>query len=260
MSYRLGSFNRPWNQFDYTDALAGIAGAGFEYTGLMRQQKETLIDADTAAEQVTEIRQTVQQAGLQMDTVLGALDFSGGKDGAVASLKKLLENCAALGADYFLNCGTKDEDMRQDYYEVLAEGARIGEDLGVTVTLKPHGGITMTGADLMQAVEAIDHDNFGIYYDPGNIVHYGGYDPVEEAIVCAEHVVAMCVKDSEGQSVGVNIQPGEGVVDFAGVMDTLAAGGFTDGPLLIECLGGETIEDINTRALATHKFLRDLIG
>ncbi|MFP3904559.1 MAG: sugar phosphate isomerase/epimerase family protein [Armatimonadota bacterium] len=260
MAYQLGAFNRPWNQFEYEEALAGISGAGFKYTGLMRQGGEILLDSSTPTDEVENLRGTVEEAGLQMNTVLGRLDFADGVDGAIADLEQLLQNCAAIGASYFLNCGTKDEDLRQDYYTVLREGAEIGKDLGVTVTLKPHGGITTTGDDLLQAAETVNHDNFGIYYDAGNMVHYGSHDPVEAAKACAQYVVGMCVKDSLGQGIGVNILPGEGEVDFEGVMSALAAGGFIDGPLLIECLGGETIEEVNTNALATRKFLEYLVG
>ncbi len=260
MAYQPGCFNRPWSQLRYEEALGGIADAGFGYTGLMRQQGELLIGPESDDDQVDYVKDALAEAGLQMSTVLGTFDLSGCVDRAVAELGMLLNRCAAVSAEYFLSCGVGDEAKRQQYYEVMREGAAIGAELGVTVALKPHGGISMHGADLLQAVETIAHPNFGIYYDPGNILHYGGFDPVEEARLVAPHVVGVCVKDCSGHQQGVELLPGEGLVDFAGVFDALRNGGFDHGPVLVECLGGEGYQDITARAKQTHAFLEKLLA
>jgi sugar phosphate isomerase/epimerase len=69
----------------------------------------------------------------------------------------------------------------------------------------------------------------------------------------------MCVKDSEGELIGVNILPGAGVVDFEGVFAVLKDAGF-DGHLVVECLGGETLDEVNANAVATREFLEGLIA
>ncbi|HUS80662.1 MAG TPA: TIM barrel protein, partial [Armatimonadota bacterium] len=122
---------------------------------------------------------------------------------------------------------------------------------------KPHGGITSTGADLLYALDVIDHDNFGIYYDSGNVMHYKGLDPIKELRPIADRVVAMCIKDSLGELEGVNILPGTGVVDFEGVFAVLRSAGF-DGDCIVECLGGETLEEVNDAARKTHELLVSL--
>ena len=260
MAYQLGCFNRPWSQLRYEEALRGIAEAGFSHTGLMRQQGELLIGPEADDDQVAYVNNAVAEAGLQMSTVLGTFDLSGCVDRAVAELGTLLKKCAAVSAEYFLSCGVGDEAKREAYYEVMREGAAIGAELGVMVTLKPHGGISMHGADLLQAVEAIAHPNFGIYYDPGNMLYYGGFDPVEEARLVAPHVVGICVKDCTGHQEGVELLPGEGMVDFGGVFDALRDGGFDHGPVLVECLGGEGYQDLTARAKQTYAFLEQLLG
>ncbi len=260
MAYQLGCFNRPWNQLSYAEALRGTAAAGFAYTGLMRQQGELLIGCESDDNQVAYVNNAVAAAGLQMSTVLGTFDLSDCVDRAVAELGMLLRKCAAVGAEYFLSCGVADEARRQAYYEVMRQGAGIGAELGVTVTLKPHGGISMHGADLLAAVEAIAHPNFGIYYDPGNMLYYGGHDPVAEARLVAPHVVGICVKDCSGPQEGVELLPGEGAVDFVSVFDALREGGFDHGPVLIECLGGEGYQDITSRARQTYGFVKHLLS
>jgi len=257
MSVPLGCFNRPWSKFEYGDALAGIAAAGYDLTGTMRQQGEALIDTDTTQEEVAALRAQVQRAGLKPATVLGGFALDGSFDQSVSGFEALIDRVAVFGAEYLLHCGAGNEQQYERFYETMRACCDYAQDRGVTLTLKPHGGISTSGADLLRAVERIDHPNFGIYYDPGNIMHYEGLDPVQELEPVVEHVVAMCIKDSLGKLEGVMITPGVGKVDFRGVFDVLFEAGF-DGPCIVECLGGETLEEVNEEASKTRDFLVEL--
>ena len=257
MAVQLGCFNRPWSQFDYDGALAGMAAAGFELTGTMRQQKEALVDVDSTEDEVAVLRARVQRAGLKPSTVLGGFPMDGTPDESVTALEALIDRIALFGARYLLHCGTSNEADYDRFYETMKACCDYAQEREVTLTLKPHGGISTSGADLLRAVERIDHPNFAIYYDPGNIMHYKGLDPVEELKPVAEHVVAMCIKDSLGELEGVMITPGTGTVDFEGVFDVLFEVGFA-GPCIVECLGGETLGEVNEEAGKTHEFLTEL--
>ncbi len=257
MAVPLGCFNRPWNKFDYDEALAGIAAAGYALTGTMHQQGEPLVEMDSSEQEIAVLRAKVQSAGLAPSTVLGSFPMDGSSEQSVAGLKALIDRVAIFGARYLLHCGTSNEGQYDRFYETMKACCDYAQEREVMLTLKPHGGISVSGADLLRAVERIDHANFGIYYDPGNIMHYKGLDPVEELKPVAEHVVAMCIKDSLGEMEGVMITPGTGKVDFQGVFDVLFDAGF-EGPCLVECLGGETLEEINEEAVKTHEFLTEL--
>ncbi|MGQ9732225.1 MAG: hypothetical protein ACUVX8_13260, partial [Candidatus Zipacnadales bacterium] len=79
----------------------------------------------------------------------------------------------------------------------------------------------------------------------------------EDVISIANWVVAMCIKDHTGGVHGnVNIEPGTGEVDFEAVFDELFDAGF-EGPCLVECLGGETLSEINESAKRTYDFLME---
>ena len=70
----------------------------------------------------------------------------------------------------------------------------------------------------------------------------------------------MCVKDTVGGKQGrVMITPGTGEVDFAAVFTTLRDAGFS-GPCWVECVGGETLDQINAEAVKTKAFLDDLLA
>ncbi|MCD6359398.1 MAG: sugar phosphate isomerase/epimerase [Armatimonadetes bacterium] len=258
MAIRMGCFTRPWNGYELEDWLAGTAAAGYELAGTMNLNKAPVISVGMSADEVKAVRERIETAGLKPSTVLGSFPLEGDRDESVAELRALIDNIALLGAEFLLHCGCQPGPAAERFYDVYAECCDYARERGVMLTLKPHGGITNTGADLLYALETIAHENFGIYYDPGNIVHYKGLDPVHELLPIAEHVVAMCVKDSEGEMVGVNILPGTGVVDFAGVFEVLLGAGF-DGHLVVECLGGETLDEVNENARRTREFLEGFI-
>ncbi len=257
MAVQLGCFTRPWNDYTWEQFLAGTADAGYDVVGTMRLSKEWVIGPETPEDVAKQRRREVEGAGLSPSTCLISFPLDGGPEEAEQGLRDFIDSAAAFGAQYLLSCGTQRGPNADLYYDTMAACCDYAQEKGVMLTLKPHGGITCTGADLMYAVERIDHESFGLYYDPGNIMHYKGLDPVNELRVCAEHVVAMCIKDSLGELEGVNILPGTGVVDFEGVFEVLLDAGF-GGACIVECLGGETLEEVNAAAEQTREFLVDL--
>ena len=95
---------------------------------------------------------------------------------------------------------------------------------------------SLTPEDAAVRLELIDHANFSIWYDAGNIIYYTGADPVAELKGLAPHVTGFCAKDCANQKTPVMIQFGKGRVDFKAVFDTLKKAGFK-GPVMIECTG-----------------------
>jgi len=259
MAIQFGCFTRPWNNYSWEDFLAGTAAANFELVGTMRLNKEWVVGPETSESAAEDHKAQVVTAGLSPSTCLISFPLDEGPEAAEQGLRDFIDAAAAFGADYLLSCGTQRGPNEDLYYDTMAACCDYAEEKGVMLTLKPHGGITDTGADLMYAVDRIDHDNFGLYYDPGNVVHYKGLNPVNELRICSEFVVAMCIKDSLGMLEGVNILPGTGVVDFEGVFAELFDVGF-DGPCIIECLGGETLDEVNANAAETHNWLVELTG
>lgn len=259
MAIQFGCVTRPWNDYTWEDFLAGTAGAGYDCIGTTRFGKEWIVAAEVPLEAIKRRRAEVEEAGLTPSTCWADFPFDGGPEKAEEGLRAAIDAVAAFGAPYLLSCGAARGPHEDLFYDTMAACCDYAEDQGVMLTLKPHGGITCSGADLAYALERIDHDNFGIFYDPGNIVHYKGLDPVNELLVVADWVVGMCIKDSLGEREGVNILPGTGVVDFEGVFELLLYAGF-DGPLLVECLGGETLDEVNENAAKTREFLGRLTG
>jgi sugar phosphate isomerase/epimerase len=173
--------------------------------------------------------------------------------GAGAGLRRTVEIAAGLGAEYVISAGPspyagktfgpRKRDMlflrqAEDYLTALREVAPVAERLGVTVVLKPHMGVTGTGADLADLVRRVDHPHVRVCYDAGNVAYYEGLRPEEDVRDCAPWVRAVCVKDHRGPRGNADFPiPGEGEVDHPAVFRTLLAAGFA-GPCLVERIDG----------------------
>ena len=107
----------------------------------------------------------------------------------------------------------------------------------------------------------VNHKNFRIWYDPGNIYYYsdGKRDPVDDAATVDGLVVGMCIKDYKHPK-KVDLTPGTGMVDFPAVMARLKQGGFTGGPLVVECLDPGDLEQTLAEAKKVRQFLEELTG
>jgi sugar phosphate isomerase/epimerase len=256
----LGCFNRPWNQFELSDFLAGTKAAGYALAGFMRQKGEATVDVDSPPDRAAEVRAEVEAAGLAPSTLLAGMLLGQPLDEAAAHFRQVIDVAAEAGCRFVLTCGTDNEDHRQSYVDIIRETADYATEQGVVLTLKPHGGISATSRELVAIHDEIGHPNFGIYYDPGNVHYYTGEPAAEDVKRLGNRAVAMCIKDNTGGRHGdVAIEPGTGEVHFDAVFGTLFDHGFA-GPCLVECLGGNAVAEIDDSAKRTFDFLMRYVG
>ena len=257
MAIQYGCVTRPWNGYTWEEFLAGTAAGGYSCVGTTQLNKEWVVAELVPLDVIEQRRADVEAAGLVASTCWGGFPLDQGPEKAQEVLRGNIDATAAFGAPFLLSCGTQRGPNEDLYFDTMAACCDYAADKGVMLTLKPHGGITDTGADLIYALDRIDHENFGLFYDAGNVVHYKGLNPVNELRILSEWVVGMCVKDSLGMLEGVNILPGTGVVDWDGVFGELLDAGF-DGHLVVECLGGETLEEVNENAVKCYEWMVEM--
>lgn len=262
--WQIGCYTRPWDKYDYRAALDAIAGAGFKYAGLMTTSSKThlVISVDTTLEEAQQVREEVKKRNLQVLSVYGG-DIAAAKSlkAGIEDLRKLIDNCAACGAKNLLMGGTGDKQVYQAYYKAIAECCDYAAEKGISISIKPHGGLNATGPQCRKAVEIVAHKNFRIWYDPGNILYYsdGQLDPVADAATVDGLVTGMCVKDYRHPK-NVAVTPGTGQVNFPAVLARLKKGGFTGGPLIVECLEPADAEKTLGEAKKVRLFLENLTG
>lgn len=262
--WQIGCYTRPWDQFDYRTALDGIAEAGFRYAGLMTAKGKSwvIITTETSAEEAAAIGGEVRQRGLRLLSLYaGDFPVAQSVNAGIKGLRKLIDNCAACGAPNLMLGGVGDAKLYDNYFTVVREGCDYAATKGIGLSLKPHGGLNATGAQCRAAVERVGRQNFRVWYDPGNILYYsdGALDPVEDAASVDGLVVGVSVKDYRHPK-DVMVTPGTGQVNFRGVLDRLRRGGFTRGPLIVECVARGTAAQITTEAREARLFLEELTG
>ena len=260
--WQIGCYTRPWDQHDYRVALDAIAEAGFKYAGLMTTKSKTrlVISISTTLEEAQQVGEEIKKRGLMVASVYGGgIPVAKSLKAGIEGLKKLIDNCAACDAKNVLMGGTGNEKLYEAYYKAIAECCDYAAEKSVGISIKPHGGLNATGPQCRKVVEMVGHKNFRIWYDPGNILYYsnGDLDPAADAATVDGLVTGMCVKDYRHPK-NVSVTPGTGKVDFTAVFARLKKGGFTFGPLVVECLDRGDLKQTLVEAKQAREFLEEL--
>lgn len=260
VNWPIGCFNRPWGKFSYDDALDGLKAEGFKTTGIVGRHKlkpESLLTPDANADYLDRLKGRIAERGLKPIIAWIYGPKARNHKGAVAELKKLTDNAKRLGLETLLSGGPRRNETVEYYSGVISEVAAYAADHGVKIAMKPHGG---DGTEITRCFELVDHANFSLWYDAGNIIYYTGQNPVAELQNLASKVTGFCAKDCGGKSSPVMIQFGEGKVDFQSVFQTLKDAGF-NGPVMIECTGEtESAEQAQQLAAANRDFLKGVFA
>ena len=153
----------------------------------------------------------------------------------------MIANAQTLGQKFALNLGIEDEERWVDWCKVLSDAAAFGKERGVQVVVKHHHGLNNTSHGSVAWIKQVNHPNFGVFFDPGNVVYYTGKDPVKQLEIIGPHVIGVVAKDCSAphfmeRAVGdppfgtkvagagnpeVMIQFGTGKVDFPGFFKRL---------------------------------------
>jgi sugar phosphate isomerase/epimerase len=259
-----GCYTRPWDRYDYRVALDAIAEAGFKYAGLMTTKSKTrlVISVSTTLEEAERVGEEVKKRGLALSSAYcGGIPVAKSLEAGIEGLKKLIDNCAACDAKNLLMGGVSNEKLYKAYYRAIAECCDYAAEKGLGISVKPHGGLNATGPQCRKTIEMVGHKNFRIWYDAGNILYYsnGELDPVADAATVDGLVVGMSIKDYKHPK-NVLVTPGTGQVDFPAVLSRLKKGGFTQGPLVVECLEPGDLEQTLAEAKKARRFLEELTG
>ena len=262
--WQIGCYTRPWAKYEYRVALDALAEAGFKYAGLMtaKSKNNLVISVETTLEEAEHVGQEARKRGLRIPSIYGGdIPVNESLEAGIEGLRKLIDNCAACGAGNLLMGGVGDEKLFKVYYKAIGECCDYAAEKGIGISVKPHGGLNATGPQCRKTIEMVNHKNFRIWYDPGNIYYYsdGKLDPVTDAASVDGLVVGMCIKDYKHPK-KVDLTPGTGMVNFPAVMARLKQGGFTGGPLVVECLEPGDLEQTIAEAKKVRLFLEELTG
>lgn len=252
--WQIGCYTRAWGSRHYLIALDGMVEAGYKYVGLSTHDKGRVVDRDTAPDFAITVGEEIKKRGLKLVTLSGGtFDVNAPVDEGINQLKRLIDNAVRCGAPVIQLNDIAKPELEPTFYKVISECCDYGLEKKVLITVKPHGS---TGAECRTHVDRINHKNFKLWYDPGNVSYYteGKLDPVQDAEALDGVVVGMAVKDFKLPK-NVNVTPGTGMVNFEKLLARLKQGGFTGGPLIVECLDVGDVPFINGEARKAREYL-----
>jgi sugar phosphate isomerase/epimerase len=260
VNWHIGCFNRPWTKWPFDQALKAIGESGFKTTGLLtRTREEPFIAADSTSEYLTGLKKRIAASGLSANMAALRSRHDIPLEESIREVRKQIDNARLLRLKYVLSFGADKPEEYEHYFKVMSDAAAYAADKGIKLAMKPHGGISGASDEILRVIKNVNHRNFSIWYDAGNIIYYTGKDPVAEIDPIAQHVTGFCAKDCAEPKGEVMIQFGAGKVDFAGVFRKLKSAGF-DGPVMVECCKvGQTPEETAGHARANREFLEKLM-
>jgi len=273
--FQLGAMTLPYLRWPFDRALEGIARAGFRVVGIRPGHGDApLLPENPTAADFRTLRRRVDRHGLTSVLMFAQR----GSDGWPVDLCKDVEIVAQLGMPFLLDIPVSPSprfasesagrigEMTwftrvEEWFRRMMPAVRRAEQRGVTILLKPHGGIGGTGEDLALIVKRLDSASVRVLYDPGNVVYYEGVRPERDVASVADLVRALAIKDHRGGRAAVDFPtPGDGDIDHATIFRTLSAAGF-NGPCLIERIDGlTTAEDVDAELARGRVYLERVVA
>src|SRR6266850_469399 len=261
----IGAFNRPWagdkKNWGYDAALDGMKAAGYKLTGLLtRTEKQPFTGADATEEYLVDLKKKIAAHGLI--AVMAALRTKDDLplDEQIKGMRKQIDNAKYVGVEFLLTFGVGKEEYYENYYKLMHDAAAYSHERGLKLVLKPHGGSSGDAEEITRCIEKVNHANFKVWFDAGNIIYYTGKDPLEQLKPVVQHVTGFCAKDCDKQKGSVWLEFGTGKVDFPGVFGELKKSGF-NGPVMVECCAlGDTFDIVTENMRKNREYLEKVFA
>jgi sugar phosphate isomerase/epimerase len=278
--YQLSCQTLPYRAFPLQRALQGISKAGYKYAMLYQTHAgQPVFTPALSASDRSALKKLLEDHGLAVHMSFIGLGVNVATEKGRSDYKKELDlfrefeiktvvGIGPWGYKKFPDEPKSGPEWEREcalFYEGLEQVVPHAEQLGVTISLKPHTGITATAKACLQVVKRIVSENLKICWDAGNVSFYEGIHPDPDLPELASHVRAVCIKDHRGGRAHADFPvPGQGDVNHDLMFKILFGAGFR-GPLSVERVDGTMeatkmdAEMIDQRIKEAYTFLRPLL-
>ena len=261
MANPLAGHTNSYHTYGHDEALAGIAEAGYKYvelTAVPGWTEHVSLEDDPA-----DVRRKLEGYGLEAVSLSGHSDLTTG-DGLEHGLKAV-----RWAAEYGLPIvntavgGHQSADENESaFLGNIGRLADAAEDAGVVVALEIHGDIMASSDVTIPLLEKIGRDSVKVNYDTANVEFYSGDKAVDDLPKITPHLAHVHLKETTGGKGNWNFPAiGDGVVDFARVLQILRDAGYT-GPYSVELeFTGEPwppLEEVNDSMRRSYEHLHAL--
>ncbi len=247
--YQLGCQTLPYRGQPLSRALEGIRKAGYKFVHLFHNhQGKPAFTPSLSAEERNALRRELEAHELVPFLSFVGLTADPSTSKGLDIYRKELDLCREFGIRTVVGIGPwyyqkfptlpkRARDWEREcevFYSALERAVQHAESIGVTITLKPHTGITATAKACLQVIKRIVSESLKICWDAGNVSFYEGIHPDPDLPDLAPHVKAVCIKDHRGGRAEGNFPvPGTGQIDHDLMFRILFGAGFR-GPLAVE--------------------------
>jgi sugar phosphate isomerase/epimerase len=278
--FQLSCQTLPYRALPLRRALEGIQKAGYKYVMLYQTHAgQPVFTPALSADERSALKKLLADFGLTVHMSFIGLGVDVKTEKGRSDYKKELDlfrefdiktvvGIGPWGYKKFPDeprTGPEWEKECDAFYKGFEQVVPYAEQLGITIALKPHTGITATAKACLQVVKRIVSDRVKICWDAGNVSFYEGINPDPDFPALAPQVRAVCIKDHRGGRANGDFPvPGQGQVDHEAMFKTLFAAGFR-GPLSVERVDGKVnaaempAELIDGRIKEAYAFLQPLL-
>jgi sugar phosphate isomerase/epimerase len=167
------------------ETLAPLAAkAGF--SGL--SMRASVVSIDTSPARVAEVRSTLDQENLDVSMVMGDIPLATNGPAAIQALRGItpyLDLAERLGGRLVRVMMHSDEDVPHAQH-----AADEAAERGITLAHQTHWGtLCETVGGTLETVRRVDRDNFGITFEPANILACGEDHDADAIARLAPHLV-----------------------------------------------------------------------
>jgi len=282
-----------WGQerLDVPDFIRKAGELGYSAVELMGKRPHLSV-IDVTDEDLQAAREAAEAAGVEIATIAGYTDFTGGQSAAevpfvemqVAYVRDLARMAQALGAKLvriFTGYTTDERAYAGDWSKCVAavrECAAVAQDYGVKVGVQNHHDVAVGSESYAEFLNEVDHPNCAAMFDPWSPA-LQGYDLREWARAMAPRMAQTTLADYVRMKRFaympglVNYRPlpemaravplGDGFIDLEGFVAGLKEGGFSGYVAYEMCSplrGGGSMANLDATARVSLQKMRELIG
>ncbi|MBI4556623.1 MAG: sugar phosphate isomerase/epimerase [Candidatus Hydrogenedentes bacterium] len=281
-----------WGQarLDMVAFIRKAATLGFAAVELAGKRPHLSV-LDTTDESLDAIKHAAEECGVEIATIAGYTDFTGGKTAAevpfvemqVAYVRSLARMAQRLGAKIvrvFTGYSTEADAYRADWDKcvtAIRECAAVAQEHGVTLGVQNHHDVGVAWETYAEFLDTVNHPNCRAMFDPWAPALHG-----DDLYACAKALAPRMVQTTLADYVRlrrftyvpglVNYRPqqefvlavplGDGILDLEAFFRGLAEGGFSGYVAYEMCSplrGGGSEENLDRTAKRSLEKLRGLI-
>ena len=233
MGNPLAGHTNSYHTYGHDEALAGDRRAGYRTSSCRPSRAGRSTSTST--------RRRPRPAGKLEGYGLEAVSLSGHSDLTTRRGPRARDQGRPVGGR--LRAPDRQHRSRRSSVRRRERGAFLGnigaladaaDAAGVVVALEIHGDIMASSEVTIPLLEKIGRDSIRVNYDTANVEYYSGDKAVDDLPKITPYLAHVHLKDTTGGKGNWNFPAcGDGVVDFARVLEILRDAGY-DGPYSVE--------------------------